>query len=147
MILRGAPDFADLESVLESFMIMIAAMLVCVVLAAVIPCFAFAAFGGRGFKSLRKATRCKFQYQLFCVEPIKTSRYRLITLTPLIFGGILPFVLALAFGDFILVTAGGFLVLCFSPNAYVYSTLSKEHRDSVFEDSKSLVGGTVYTPK
>jgi hypothetical protein len=145
-ILRGFPDFGDLELLLSSLMIMIIGMLICVVAAAIIPYFGFALLGKNGFRSIRKATACKFQYQLFCVEPIKVSRYCAVTLTPLIFGGILPYLLALFRGDLILTTAGGFLVICFSPNAYVYSLLCKEPKGAIIEDSKTLIGGTIYTP-
>jgi hypothetical protein len=152
LILRGLP-FGDLDAldtvmwVLSSFSFMLLPMLAALILAAVVPLFAFALSCEKKFGAIRKATDSKFQYQMFrCNAVLKTSRFRAITLSPLLVCGVVPYIAALIFGDFVLITAAGILLICFSPYAYTFSMLADTHKDSLIQDHPSLIGGTVYTP-
>jgi hypothetical protein len=153
LILRGFPDFGhyDFEDYLvfisDSLFTLVIVMPMSVFAAAVVPFIAFWLSCRTKLKSIGRAAESKFQYQLFyCTEIIPVSRYRVITLLPFIFGGVAPFSFALLNGDLILLTGSGFLLLCLSSNAYVFSLLSKFPKGSYIEDSRNLVGGTIYTP-
>jgi len=147
LVLRVLPDLSDAETLLTQLPFVLFVMFACVCVAAIVPLFGFAIVCKSGFKAIRRASDSKFQYQFFrCGEILPVSRYRIVTLTPFIFGGVIPFASSLFLGNFLLIVASSFLLLCLSPNAYIYGAFAKFPKGSYFEDSPTMLGGIIYTP-
>ncbi|MCL1831475.1 MAG: hypothetical protein FWG45_01025 [Oscillospiraceae bacterium] len=145
LILRGLPKW-DLQIMAERFYLVIFLSLLCLGLVVAVTMLGFVLSCGNNYGVIKKAVSHKYQGQIFyCNALVKVKRYRLIAILPFIISGILPLVLALIVGDIILITSTSFLVLCLSPNVYVFTRFAEFPPDALIADSKTHIGGTVYT--
>ena len=105
-------------------------------------------FAEKGFKSIKFGAIWKsLMLYCHCDEPLKIYQYILNLIMPTIILGIIPSIVAIITGNFILVILGIFLTLGGCGDFFMISLLRNEKSDDIVQDHPIEIGCYIYRKK
>ena len=110
--------------------------------------FFFARYAQKGFKSVKFGIMWKYLAPYaHCKEPLKIKHYIVALLAPLFFVGIIPGIIGIILGNFMLTTFGIVLSACAAGDLMIYSLIKKENPEDYVQDHPTEAGYFIFRKK
>lgn len=146
-MIRGFPDLLEygLQGYFNELLMIIIGFLILSVLHELVHGFVWHLYCDKKWKSIQFGIVLKLLTPYcHCKELLNVQQYRLGTIAPLLVTGILPYIISLIFGNFILMAISIFMVIGAGGDVTILLLLMKEKSSAIICDHPSLCGCVLY---
>ena len=135
----------DIDNVVVEGSLPLLFLLIGIVLHELVHGIFFAIFANKGFASVRFGMMWKYLAPYaHCKEPLKIKNYTIALLAPLVLVGILPAIVGIAMGNFLLLFVGIFMSGGAAGDLMIYNLIKKENPEDYVQDHPSEAGCYIF---